>query len=151
MKHRLNLNNYTLINNPKEADIIITPFKSNGKSVPDMFLRRKEAKDVITDTSSAIWTPTCHVAIKGTIAEYQERVEWWFQNISIEYMQELFELFGNSEIDLTEQIENAKQWLIRNTQIFEKRKESIGGFLYRWLKREFESTHEKTNNLSNKG
>ena len=143
---RLNCNNYVKCSK-EEATLEIILFKlKDGTTPPPIYLKSvRKPKPTITlkaiEAGTAEWTPVSQIDIKGSPAEYQKIVNWWFEQAHADdvYRQGIIDSYKNLR-NLKEHIQKAKNWLLTKgaynldgTGDFADRKKEIDKFLRRWL------------------
>ena len=143
---RFNFNNYEKCKKEEATHEIVLFKLEDGTTPPPIYLKSKrKPKPKVTLKSirakTATWEPTIHVDIKGSPAEYQEIVNWWFD---CAYEDETFRntikaTFANLK-NRTQHVENAKGWLLTKgafeldgTGDFKCRIKDIRAFLVRWM------------------
>jgi hypothetical protein len=107
---------------------------SDGTQPPVLFFRRgeKEPEHVI-DTSTTEWNKDVIINKFGTIEEYSQRVDWWFDEAikNEEYRTIINEQFRKHNYDVRMAWEKAKVWLKKQTS--SSRKTHIHKFLWSWF------------------
>ena len=134
-KLKIDLNKYEVVTDEKEADLVIIPLKESSQVVNKVMFKSLKPKNHIVDTEGIEWKQYSKISIAGEREEYNERVNWWYDNVSEDYKNLINSGFHRLEnIPLT--VERSKQWLL--TCPSSKRKSNIHNFLQRWLNREWD-------------
>ena len=139
---RLNLNNYITVDTEDKASLIIIPWQVDGKDQPPIYLKSKRTPKLkVDDVTTATWIPTIEISKKGTPEEYNMRVNWWFDNSSDWYKQQIADTYKNLS-NLQTVIQQAKTWLLTTgsytqstTGEYIKRRSDINKFLKNWLRK----------------
>lgn len=147
-KKKLNLNNYTKVDNAEEATLVLVLFdKPDGTKQEPMFLKsKKSARPIMInpDEDKITWSPTVHISPLGEPLEYIDRIAWWFKKASKEYIESLESTYSELR-DYDQHLKEAKHWLVNKSAYhtntlgkYDCRKKDVGAFVNNWLRNQLE-------------
>jgi len=85
----IDLNKYNVCKK-EEADLIIRSKNPDDSSPLFLFFKKIEVEqDQVVDVSGVEWKKNSYISIDGSFEEYGERVDWYYDNIDKEFIEEL--------------------------------------------------------------
>lgn len=83
---KINLNDFDVCAE-EDADIVIIP---KGEGLTPLYFQRTNGRyEYVEDTDNCIWFKNARISTSGTDEEYAARVDWYFDNLNEEFLEEL--------------------------------------------------------------
>jgi len=135
---RLNLNDYELVDTPKDFEgyngcVIIIPKRLKDGSQPPEMYWRKTGQYLISDIDNETWTKNCKISTSGSHEEYARKVDWWVDNAfnDPEYKEIINNTFGKYNFNIRMSLDKSIAWLKGRTP--SQRKSHLHKFFWNWL------------------
>lgn len=140
---KIDLNKYTRVLSEEDLtgyhSIIIVPAKtSDGTQLPSLYFRGNQEQNIISDITGVVWDKEARISILGTQEEYNDRVNWWFNEAdkNSNYRDFVNQTYSRMGFHVRDSWEKGRIWLL--SQEGNDRKSYIHKFIWNWMQKGYQ-------------